>query len=66
MYVSVCETVQKSPPLFFLIRWLLMMMTAATAMTYFYAALQRKVRKQCDQIGQFIGLWKLFKAFGNN
>ena len=65
MYVSVCETVQKSPPLFFLIRWLLLLLMM-TAMTYFYAALQRKVRKQCDQIGQFIGLWKLFKAFGNN
>ena len=21
---------------------------------------------QCDQIGQFIGLWATFKAFGNN
>ena len=21
---------------------------------------------QCDQIGQFIGLWQLFKAFSNN
>ena len=21
---------------------------------------------QCDQIGQFIGLWAIFKAFGNN
>ena len=21
---------------------------------------------QCDQIGRFIGLWTIFKAFGNN
>ena len=21
---------------------------------------------QCDQIGRFIGLWAIFKAFGNN
>ena len=25
-----------------------------------------KSGKQCDQIGQFIGLWGNFKAFGNN